>query len=269
MSKMKKNTVITVVAIILSLLVAAACGYFFCTDKTFEGVELYALIPIYIILVLFASFLDELVHEGGHCIVGIICLMGIKAPKIRIFKSSSVEVFPYGSRHMRARMAATTIAGPAFDLLIIALGAISLAVPSVPAYLCVVLPYALYSLIINVAPLEYKSGKTDGLVFWELITNKPTAQVLVAILKIQGLQHSGKLMKELDEGLFLDVPQLPEDDVNFIIMTQLRYEYYLAVGNDSEAYKYFLRYKDLVGYLPSAYSDDEYYRSSKDSDVDT
>lgn len=261
-----KNTVVTSVAATLAVIAAAIGGYFFCTDAMFDGVELYVTIPVYIILVVLAAFADELVHEGAHLLVGLICLMGVKAPKIRLFKSSSVEVFPYGSRHMRARMAVTAAAGLFFDFLLTVLGVLAIAAPSVPVFLCVVLPYALYTFIINVVPFEYKSGKTDGLVTWELITNKPTAQVLVAILKIQGLQHSGKLMRELDEGLFLDVPQLPEDDINFIILTQLRYEYYLAVGNDSEAYKYFLRYKDLVGYLPVEYDD---YEGMKDSDVDT
>ena len=260
-----KHTVTTTVAAVLAIILAAVGGYVFCTDAAFAEVELYALIPIYLILVFVAAFADELIHEGAHIIVGLICLMGPKLPKIRIFRSSSVEVFPYGSKHMRARMALTAAAGLFFDFLLIALGVIALAVPSVPAFFCVVLPYALYSFIINVVPFEYKSGKTDGLVVWELIRNVPTAQVMIAILKIQGLQHSGKLLRELDEGLFLDVPQLPEDDVNFIILTQLRYEYYLAVGNDSEAYKYFMRYKDLVGYLPAEYDVDD----MTDSDVDT
>ena len=260
-----KHTVTTTVAAITAILLAAVGGYAFCTDAVFAEIELYVLIPIYVILVFLAAFIDDLIHEGAHIIVGLICLMGPKPPKIRIFTSSSVEVFPYGSRHMRARMAVTAAAGLVFDFLLVALGVISVTVPSVPAFFCVVAPYAAYSFIINVVPFEYKSGKTDGLVVWELITNKPTAQVMVAILKIQGLQHSGKLLRELDEGLFLDVPQLPEDDVNFIILTQLRYEYYLAVGNDSEAYKYFMRYKDLVGYLPAEYDIDDL----TDNDVDT
>ena len=260
-----KNTVITAVAAVIAVVLAVIGGIMFCTDASFANVELYALIPIYIILVIFGAFADDLIHEGAHLLVGLICLMGVKPPKIRIFKSSSVDVFPYGSRHMRARMIATASAGLAFDFLLMTLGIISLAVPSVPVFFCIVLPYAFYAFLINVVPFEYKNGKTDGLVVWELITNKPTAQVMLAILKIQGLQHSGKLLRELDESLFLDVPQLPEDDLNFIIMTQLRYEYYLAVGNDSEAYKYFMRYKDLVGYLPAGYD----YDDMTDSDVDT
>ncbi len=260
-----KNTVITTVAAVLAILVAVVCGFLFCTDASFAGVELYALIPIYIILLVLGAFAEGLIHEGAHLLVGVICLMGVKPPKIRIFKSSSVEVFPYGFKCMKARMIATSAAGLFFDFLLIFLGVLSLAVPTVPVFFCIVLPYTLYSFIINAVPFEYKSGKTDGLMVWELITNKPTAQVLLNILKIQGLQHSGKLLRELDEGLFLDVPQLPEDDVNFIILTQLRYEYYLAIGNDSEAYKYFMRYKDIAGYLPAGYD----YDDVTDLDVDT
>jgi len=260
-----KSTLVTTVAAVIAIILAIVGGILFCKDAAFADVELYALIPIYVILVVLGAFASDLIHEGAHLIVGLICLMGVKPPKIRIFRSSSVEVFPYGSKHMRARMIATASAGLIFDLLLVVLGVIALAVPTVPVFFCIVLPYAFYAFVINVVPLEYKSGKTDGLVVWELITNQPTAQVMLAILKIQGLQHSGKLLRELDESLFLDVPQLPEDDVNFIILTQLRYEYYLAVGNDSEAYKYFMRYKDLVGYLPAEYD----YDDTSESDVDT
>jgi hypothetical protein len=73
---------------------------------------------------------------------------------------------------------------------------------------------------------------------------------MVNILRVQGQVNGGKNLADIDESLLFDLPQLPEDDINFIILTQLRYEYYLAKGNDSEAYKYFTRYKDLIKYLP-------------------
>lgn len=248
-----KQAVLTTVAAIIAAGVAAVGGYVVCTDGLYAGVQLYALIPAYIVLVVLFSFIDDIIHEGAHLLVGLICRMGAKLPKIRIFKSSSIEVYPYGSRRMKARMTATAMAGLFADLLLIALGVTALVIASVPSYLCVVLPYAVYAFLINVFPFEYDSGKTDGLIVWELITNEPTALVLLAILKIQGLRHSGRALGDLDEKLFLDVPQLPEDDVNFIILTQLRYEYYRAVGNGAEADKYYRRFKDLEGYLPEEY----------------
>ena len=248
-----KQAVLTTVAAIIAAALAAVGGYVFCTDALFADLQLYALIPIYIALVVLSAFIDDIIHECAHFLVGLICSMGPKLPKIRIFASSSIEVYPYGAGHMKARMTATAIAGLIADLLLIALGVVALTVPQVPRCLCVPLPYAAYAFLINAFPFEYKSGKTDGLVAWELLTNKPTARVLLAILKIQGLQHSGKALGEIDEKLFLDVPQLPEDDVNFIILTRLRYEYYRAVKDEEKADKYYKRYKDLEEYLPEGY----------------
>ncbi len=249
-----KNTLVTAVAAVLAVAFAAYGGYVFCVTTSIET-ELYALIPVYIVLLFVGVVIEGFVHEGAHFLVGAICSMGVKAPKIKLFKSSSVEVCPKGVKGLKGRFLATVLAGLAFDFLLIAVGVIAFAVPSVPALIGFASPFALYSFIINAAPLEYGEGKTDGLVALETIKNLPTAQVLMNILKIQGYMRNGVLMSDLDESLLLDVPQLPEDDINFIILTQLRYEYYLAKGNDSEAYKYFMRYQELIQYLPSAYKE--------------
>lgn len=249
-----KNTLVTVVAAVLAVAFAAYGGYVFCVTTSIEA-ELYALIPVYIVLLLVGVIVEEFVHEGAHFLVGAICSMGVKAPKIKLFKSSSVEMCPKGVKGLKGRFLATVIAGLVFDFLLIAVGVIAFAVPSVPALIGFASPFALYSFIINAAPLEYGEGKTDGLIALEMIKNQPTAQVLMNILKIQGYMRSGVLMSDLDESLLLDVPQLPEDDINFIILTQLRYEYYLAKEDDSEAYKYFMRYQELIQYLPSAYKE--------------
>ncbi len=249
-----KNKVVTIIAAVLAVILAVFGGYVFCTQTTIEA-ELYSLIPVYIVTVFIGIFVEEFVHEGAHFLVGCICQMGVKLPKIRLFKSSSIEMCPKGIKGIKARFLATVIAGLIFDIILIAIGVIAFVVPSVSAILGFAAPYALYSFIINVAPLTYSEGKTDGLVALEVIKNEPTAQVLLNILKIQGLMRSGTFLKDIDEGLFLDIPQLPEDDINFIIMTQLRYEYYLAKNDDSEAYKYFMRYQQLIQYLPSAYKE--------------
>ncbi|MDE6691709.1 MAG: hypothetical protein K2K04_07040 [Clostridia bacterium] len=250
MKKKSLPTVITVVAAILAVALAVWGGYVFCTQVTIADAQLYALIPIYVISIVLGAFIDELVHEGAHFLVGAILSMGVKVPKIRIFKSSSVEMFPKGVKAMRLRFILTAAAGLFFDLLIIALGIIALTVPTVPAFFALGLPYAFYSFVINVVPLEYGAGKTDGLAVLEAIRNDDSTKVMFAILKVQGMVNGGKLLREVPESMLLDVPQIQEDDINFIMLTQLRCEYYEAIGNDSEAYKYFLRYKDIVRYLP-------------------
>ena len=249
-----KNRIVTAIAAVLAIIFAAVGGYVFCT-QAYPEAEIYTTIPVYIVSILLGVFVEDIIHEGAHFLVGSICRMGVKIPKIRLLKSSSVELYPKGIKGMKARLIATVIAGLIFDLLLVALGVIAFVAPSVPVILGFAGPYALYSLIINATPLEYGEGKTDGLVALEVIKNEPTAQVMMNVLKIQGQIRSGKLLKDIDEGLLLDVPQLPEDDINFIILTQLRYEYYLAKGNDSEAYKYFMRYQQLIDYLPSSYKE--------------
>lgn len=247
-----KQKLVTAIAAVLAIIFAVVGGYIFCVTTTVEA-ELYALIPAYILALLIGIIVEQFVHEGAHFMVGAICKMGVKAPKIRLFKSSSVEVCPKGDKHVKGRFIATVLAGLIFDAMLIVVGILAVAVPSIPVLVGFAGPYSLYSFIINVVPFEYGQGKTDGLVATEVIKNEPSAQVLINILKIQGQLRDGKFMREIDESLLLDVPQLPEDDLNFIILTQLRYEYYLAKDNDSEAYKYFLRYQDLIQYLPSEY----------------
>ncbi|MGN0806887.1 MAG: hypothetical protein ACI4MN_00375 [Candidatus Coproplasma sp.] len=247
-----KSKLVTAIAAVLAILFAAAGGYLFCVQPNIEA-ELYTTIPVYLVSLILGVFVENIIHEGAHFLVGAICRMGVKVPKIRLFRSSSVEMCPKGVKGMKGRLLATVLAGITFDLMLIVLGIIAFVVPSVPVIVGFAAPYALYSFIINAVPLEYGEGKTDGLVALEVIKKEPTAQVMLNILKIQGYMRSGVFLKDIDEGLLLDVPQLPEDDINFIILTQLRYEYYLAKGDDSEAYKYFMRYQQLIDYLPSGY----------------
>jgi len=252
-----KGKIVTIFAAVAAVAFAAFGGYEFCiwaaSSELMSESGLPVLIPVYILCLLLGAFLEQLIHEGAHFLIGAIVGMGVKPPKIRLFRSSSIEVNPHGLKCIRLRFVLTALAGIFFDLLLVVLGALAFSVPGISPILGIISPYALYSFIINVAPLQYGAGKTDGLVAWEMIANVPTAKVMTNIFKMQALLHKGVLLKDMDESLLLDVPQLPEDDLNFIILTQLRYEYYLAKGNDSEAYKYFLRFRELIQYLPSEY----------------
>jgi hypothetical protein len=248
-----KNKLIYGIIIAISLALAVYCGYVFCTQLYIEDGGLPALIGVYIVSVAVSIVVIDVLHECGHFIIGNCLSMGVKMPKIKPLSSSSVDINPKGDKHIKMRMLITTLSGSLFPFLCIILGILALAVPSVSLVFCVLLPFSFYHFAINILPMELNSGKTDGMVAWEIITNKPTAQVMLAILRVQGSLRKGKKLEEVDESLILDLPQLQEDDINFIILTQLRYEYYLAKGDDSNAYKYFNRYKDLIQYLPSEY----------------
>lgn len=240
-------------SLVVLLGLCALCGYVFCVRADFEGAGLESLIPAYLALLIVSVPFSDFVHEGAHLIVGLCLNMGIKPDRYRIFRTSSVNVCPKGKKHMRLRMILTASAGVALNAACAAIGIIALCLPQVPATLGVLLPYSGYLLMLNAIPAELSGGKNDGMIVWELFTLSDSAKVMLVILRIQGSLRSGTKLEEIPESTFFEVPQLPEDDINFIILTQLRYEYYLAVGNDSEAYKYFMRYKDLIRYLPSEY----------------
>lgn len=261
-----KSKIIFWSALVISLGLAVAAGYVFCTRPAIEGAALSTLIPAYILLAFLSIIFGDLVHEGAHLIVGLCCRMGIRPDKYRIFRTSSVNVYPFGARAMRGRMIATSVAGIVINFACFALGLMAVCIPQMPALFGVLLPYSAYLLILNAIP-DYRNGaENDGMMVWELIKKSDSALVMLQILRIQGLVRAGTPMKEVPEEMFFSVPQLPEDDINFIILTQLRYEYYLECGNDSEAYKFFLRYKDLIQYLPSEYVEEPIRKHNKAKD---
>lgn len=97
----------------------------------------------------------------------------------------------------------------------------------------------------NAMPVQFDSGRTDGLVGWELFNNSDSAKVMIAVLTVQAQVLNGKPFEEVDEKLLFEVPQIQEDDINFIALTELRHEYFKAKGDESQAEKYRLRFEEL------------------------
>ena len=205
-------------SLVVLLGLCALCGYVFCVRTDFEGAGLESLIPAYLALFIVSVPFSDFVHEGAHLIVGLCLNMGIKPDRYRIFRTSSVNVCPKGKKHMRLRMILTASAGVALNAACAAIGIIALCLPQVPATLGVLLPYSGYLLMLNAIPAELSGGKNDGMIVWELLTLSDSAKVMLVILRIQGSLRSGTKLEEIPESTFFEVPQLPEDDINFIIL---------------------------------------------------
>lgn len=93
------------------------------------------------------------------------------------------------------------------------------------------LPYAAYLFLLNVAPFEYVSGKTDILVLNGILKDADAEKTMLAAMEIQGQVYQGKTFSEVDETLYFDLPQLCEDEPLYAIMLDLRYRYYLDKGD--------------------------------------
>ena len=227
---------------IFSLALAAVCAYLCTQSGAFE--EWFVSLLIYFpVLILFIP-LSSVLHELGHILFG--AAGKIRAvPRLRIFGSSSCKIKPYTDKSLKSRVIFTTIGGLVVNLLLVILGVLALAVKQIPTELSAVMPFSFYLLILNSLPFEYSGGKTDGLVICELAKNTDSAKVMLSVLTVQAQVLNGTQIGEVDEKLLFDLPQLPEDDVNFIALTQLRYEYFNARGEEEKAQKYLKRFEEL------------------------
>lgn len=232
---------------LFTLALALLCGYIFC--KTYFREALWAAILVYVAGLAVGVFVADIVHELGHLFFGIVAKMGVKLNRFKLFSSvQSCSVNPKGERGMKGRFIVTVLGGLIFNALVVLLGVVSLFVPQI-TFLSCLLPASFYLLVLNALPFAYASGKTDGLVVAEVLEGESTAKVLLSILTVQAQVNGGKPLAEVDERLLSDLPQLPEDDVNFILLTELRYEYYAARGEEERAQRYLERYNELKEYL--------------------
>ncbi len=240
-----KTRIINIAVLIISLALGGYCVY---VSFTVRG--LWAFIPADIALVMLFFPLASILHEVGHMLFGLTAKIKVLSLRIRIFNSSSVKIVPKTDKKLRGRMIFVSFGGLAFNLLFIALGTVALFVEAVPPEISLVLPASLYLFVFNAIPLETDGGKTDGRVLQELINNEDSAKVMLAVLTVQAQVLNGKPIEEIDENLLFGVPQIREDDINFIALTELRYEYSKAKGDTPNAEKYLQRLNDLKDYLP-------------------
>lgn len=121
------------------------------------------------------------------------------------------------------------------------------------AFLAMSFPVSVYFFLNSVLPMESEGVKNDGAVALSFHRKEDTALVQESVLKAQAELYVGVLPKDLDKELLFDLPQLPEDDLNFIALLDLRYAYYLDGGNFEEAVKVNERLCDIAQYIPKPY----------------
>ena len=247
-----KSKIIFIAASVVSLALAALCGYVFCT-RALGGAALWICVPAYVALLFVSVIFGDLVHEGAHMLAGLCCKMGVKPDRYKLFRTSSVNVCPIGADGMCGRMIATSFAGIAANAVCAVVGIAAALSAGAFSGCCVLLPYSIYLLIINAVPDDRNGAKNDGMMVWELITKSPSAQVMLAVLRVQGMVNGGTALADIPREMLFDLPQLPEDDVNFIVLTRLRCEYFSACGDGEQAQKYLARYNSLAEYLPLEY----------------
>lgn len=110
-------------------------------------------------------------------------------------------------------------------------------------------PYSGYLFLLNVLPLTYNDGKTDMSVYVGIKKGNDGERTMLSAMEIQGNLYEGKSYAEIDEKLYFDLPQLPEDEPLFVVMLDLRYRYWLDKGEYTKASNCLNRLAQAEAYL--------------------
>lgn len=231
---MKKLTI--ALATVLAVLSAGLLGWIFWLEYGLYAIAVWA-------AMLVALPFSSLLHELGHMLCGAMCK--IKAvPKFKLFGSSSCKIIPKTDKNLRRKIMFTACGGLIINALLFIFGIVALYVDIIPVWLALLVPSNVYLYIMNAMPVEF-NAKTDGRIFWELLSLNDNAKVMLAVLTVQSQVLNGKPIAEVDEQFLFGVPQIIESEESFIALTELRYEYFKAKGETDKAEQYKARFEEL------------------------
>ena len=217
--------------------------------------------------------LAPIVHELGHVLFAVKNGMRIMLVKCFCFRYQRVDgnkrfsfvspflpdetqVTPKFSGNMKKRVARYTLGGLIFSGIFLVLLAVIAWLWTAflgNAYLLFgMLPYAIYLLLLNAAPLIYPSGKTDARVYLGLKKGDNEEKVFLSAMEIQGRLGDGKSFSEIDKTLYFDLPQLPEDEPLFAVISDLKYRFYLEKNELEKAADCLNRLAGAQAYLSAS-----------------
>lgn len=259
------NNVLTILFTVGSVFVCVAIS------NSRYSVMLKDIILFYIIGLIVATIVVTVVHETGHLIAGLLngfSMISVKILFIRFFKENkkikcefcgilnsigATEMVSKKQEGIEKRFAKFSAGGLIFSVVPLAIGILSLFIVGLPyqifAILSVFLPVTLYSVFGNGLPTDEYGVRNDGGVLLGLKRKDDHTKVLLNLIKIQSELFNGKTPKEVDEKLYFDLPQLPEDDNAFITLLSNRYAYYLDKKDYENAKKTVNRLLTLTEYM--------------------
>ncbi|MBE7080961.1 MAG: M50 family metallopeptidase [Clostridiales bacterium] len=168
------------------------------------------------------------------------------------------EMIPTNSEGMEKSFKKMTNGGIIASFIVMIIG-----IPSL--FLTAYLPvwaFSIWSMLLTVGayfffgtflPASESHTLNDGAVLYHINHKTDSSKVMINLLKIQAQLYGGKSPAEVDEGLYFDLPQLREDDLNFALLLNARYSYYLDKKDYENAKKTTERLLSLEEYLPKSY----------------
>lgn len=262
------NTAITFIATLgLVFLAVYLC------NANYGKQNVLLMVLYYVIGAIIFGFINTLVHEWGHIIAAKKNGFYITTVIVWFFKwtkkngrfyfdfcklgeeAGYTESIPTSPENSEKRFRAVSLGGiyASLILTVISVGFIFVGgyVPvALYAVLCMSLPVSAYFLLGVALPAENGGVKNDGAVVCGINKKTDSLKVACSVLSFQGELYQGKTPSLTNEKYLFDVPQLPEDDVNFYALLSARYAYYLDKEDYENAKKVSDRLYGLIDDMP-------------------
>ncbi len=256
---------LTTIALFITLLVC---------NNYYQGNMMEAILRFFVGAIV-AGVLNAFVHELGHLIVGKKNNFVFSSIVVWFFKwkkegnktkfslvfmgeeAGYTEMIPRDADNVRTGYMKMTRGGIIASFIFMILGIPPLFMPFLPVWIFSIwsmfLTIGIYYFLGVILPISTNGVFNDGAVLYNIRHNTDTAKVMINLLKIQANLYTGKTPSEIDESLYFDLPQLPEDDVNFALLLHARYMYFVDKKDYENAKKTMDRILSLEEYLPKSH----------------
>ncbi len=264
------NNVIMIISIVaLAMVAVVLCSKFFGLDN------LLLVIGLFLIGALLAGVINAFVHEFGHIVAGKSNKFTLISFTVWFFRWNKVkdklrfsfvmmgdesgytEMVANGTDNLEKRYKTLTLGGIFASLAMTVVSIIPLCLgdflPMEVYYLLSpFLPISAYYLLGNALPMSSEGVRNDGAVVYGLNKQDDVSMVTLSLMAMQSEILGGKTPAQVDQKYYFEVPQLPEDDLTFIMLLSARYAYYLDKGDYENAKKITERLSTLYDYIPKS-----------------
>lgn len=222
-----------------------------------------------------AGLFNAFAHELGHLIAGRKNGFVFSSLSVWFFKWSKVkkkirfdfimlgeeagytEMIPSFKENLGKRLLKMTRGGLIASFIMMLVGIPPLFIEGLSSWgyclWAVFFPVGAYYFFGNLLPMSSEGIYNDGAVCYGLKKKEDAMCAAVNLLAIQAEMYNGKTPAQIDESLYFNLPQLPEDDLNFIALLNARYNYYLDKEDFKEAKKVSDRLMTLLEFMPKQY----------------